>query len=134
MQKFPGQGLNLHHSSDNVRSLTARPSENSQDPLLIKEDKLGIPLWCIRLRICHCHCTSLGHCCGSGLSPGPETATKGAAKSKEQQQQQQQQKKNLLLLSSSLYSHSAHSLFALSFCVSVFGHSASKWEILKGVI
>jgi len=28
-QNFPGQGLNLHHSSDNARSLTARPPGNS---------------------------------------------------------------------------------------------------------
>ena len=29
MQKFPGQGLNLSFSSDNVKSLTARPPGNS---------------------------------------------------------------------------------------------------------
>ena len=29
MQKFPGQGLNLSHSSDNTRSLITWPLENS---------------------------------------------------------------------------------------------------------
>ena len=29
MQKFPGQGLNPSHSSDNARFLTTRPPENS---------------------------------------------------------------------------------------------------------
>ena len=28
--KFPGQGWNLHHSSDNIESLTAPPPGNSQ--------------------------------------------------------------------------------------------------------
>ena len=27
--KFPGQGSNLRHNSDNIRSLTTRPPENS---------------------------------------------------------------------------------------------------------
>ena len=29
MQKFPGQGSNLSHSSDNTESLNTRPPENS---------------------------------------------------------------------------------------------------------
>ena len=27
------------------------------------------------LRIWHCHCSSLGHCCGAGSVPGPGTST-----------------------------------------------------------
>ena len=27
-------------------------------------------MWCCRLRIWHCHCSGLGHCCGMGLIPG----------------------------------------------------------------
>ena len=30
MWKFPGQGLNLSHSSENTKSLTPRPKENSK--------------------------------------------------------------------------------------------------------
>ena len=30
MWKFPGQGSNLRHSSDNAESLTTKPPENSQ--------------------------------------------------------------------------------------------------------
>ena len=26
----------------------------------------GVPLWHSRLRIWHCHCSGLGHCCGIG--------------------------------------------------------------------
>ena len=37
MWKFPGQGLNLNHSSDNAESLTARPSENSRILILCSE-------------------------------------------------------------------------------------------------
>ena len=33
--KFPGQGLNLPHSSDNVGSLTAQPPENSRKSFLL---------------------------------------------------------------------------------------------------
>ena len=33
--------------------------------------KLGVPLWHSGLRTWHCHCNSLGHCCGVGLIPGP---------------------------------------------------------------
>ena len=36
MQKFPGQGLNLSHSSDNTTSLTAKPPGNSQGSFLFK--------------------------------------------------------------------------------------------------
>ena len=32
----------------------------------------GVPLWCSRLGIWHCHCSALGHCCGLGSIPGPE--------------------------------------------------------------
>ena len=39
-----------------------------------------------RLRIQHCHCSSLGHCCGTGLIPGPGTSTcdEGLKKSNEE--------------------------------------------------
>ena len=36
---------------------------------------LGVPLWFSWLRIPHCHCCGLGHCCSAGLIPGPETYT-----------------------------------------------------------
>ena len=32
-------------------------------------------MWCCGLRIWCCHCSGSGHCCGSGLIPGPETFT-----------------------------------------------------------
>ena len=31
---------------------------------------LGIPMWNSRLRIRHCHCSSLGRCCGVSWIPG----------------------------------------------------------------
>ena len=34
MQKFLGQGMNPHHSSDNTMSLTARPPGNSSQILI----------------------------------------------------------------------------------------------------
>jgi len=34
-----------------------------------KKLKIGVPLWSKRLRIWHCHCSSLGRCCGMGLIP-----------------------------------------------------------------
>lgn len=39
---------------------------------LKKKAKWGFPLWWSRLRIPHCHCSSLSHCCGvsSVLAPG----------------------------------------------------------------
>ena len=36
MQKFPGQGANPSHSSDNTESLTARPPGNSHTKLFKK--------------------------------------------------------------------------------------------------
>ena len=35
---------------------------------------LGVLLWHSRLNIQHCHCSSLGSCCGLGLIPGLETS------------------------------------------------------------
>ena len=32
---------------------------------------LGVPLWCSGLRIQHGHYSGLGHCYGTGLTPGP---------------------------------------------------------------
>ena len=40
-----------------------------------KECKSRIPWWPSGLRIQHCHCYRLGHCCGAGLIPGPGTST-----------------------------------------------------------
>ena len=34
---------------------------------VIKNTALEVPLWCRGLRIWHCCCGSLGHCCGTGL-------------------------------------------------------------------
>jgi len=42
----------------------------SQMILIKKWWYLGVPLWCSRLRIQHCHCSSSGHCYGTGSSPG----------------------------------------------------------------
>ena len=38
LQKFPGQGSNPHHSSDNARSLTTRPPGNSHQAHLVDEE------------------------------------------------------------------------------------------------
>ena len=35
MQKFPGQGSDLHHSSDNAGSLTTKPPGNSTFKILL---------------------------------------------------------------------------------------------------
>ena len=37
--------------------------------------KKGVPLWCSRLRIQHCYCSSSSHCYGSGSIPDPGTST-----------------------------------------------------------
>ena len=42
---------------------------------LLKTTQWGLPLWCIGLRIWHCHCSGLGPCCGSTLVSGPRTST-----------------------------------------------------------
>ena len=34
-----------------------------------------VPLWHSGLRIQHCHCSGLDHCCGPGSLPGPRTST-----------------------------------------------------------
>ena len=50
----------------------------------------GFPCWPNRLRIQHCHCSSSGHCCGTGLIPGQGTSAccrRGQKKPKQQQQQ-----------------------------------------------
>ena len=36
---------------------------------------MGVPLWCSRLRIRCCHCSSSCGCCGSGLIPDSGTST-----------------------------------------------------------
>ena len=41
----------------------------------IKMYFLGVLLRCNRLRIQCCHYSSLGHCCGAGLIPGPGIPT-----------------------------------------------------------
>ena len=38
-----------------------------------KKSIVGVPLWLRRLRIWYCHCCRLGHCCVTGLIPGPRT-------------------------------------------------------------
>ena len=40
----------------------------------LRVNTLGVPRWLSGLRIWHCHCCGLGHCCGSGLIPGLETS------------------------------------------------------------
>lgn len=44
----------------------------------------GVLLWCSRLRVQHCHCSSLDCCCGTGLIPGPGSyhVPRGADKKK----------------------------------------------------
>ena len=46
MQMFPGQGLNLHHSSDNVGSLTTRPPGNS-DAAVWRQDFFMKPVFAL---------------------------------------------------------------------------------------
>ena len=41
----------------------------------IKIYQLGTLLWFSGLRIWHCHCNSLGFCCGLSTVPGPGTST-----------------------------------------------------------
>ena len=33
--------------------------------------KISVPVWLNRLKTRHCHCRGSGHCCGTGLIPGP---------------------------------------------------------------
>lgn len=40
-----------------------------------KPKHAGILLWCSKLRIWCCPCSSLGHCCGTGFISGLETST-----------------------------------------------------------
>ena len=39
-----------------------------------KTKRLGVPLWCSGLRSQHCHCSGLGHCCGSSSISDPGTS------------------------------------------------------------
>ena len=39
-----------------------------------KENELGVPLWCSRLRIQCGHCSGLGHCCDTVSVPGLGTS------------------------------------------------------------
>ena len=43
--------------------------------LALKNSAAGVPWWWSGLRIRHCHCSSLGCCCGTGLIPGPRIYT-----------------------------------------------------------
>ena len=49
-----------------------RTQDKSQRLVLLhhKGDILGDPVWLSRLRVQHCHFSSLGCCCGAGLIPG----------------------------------------------------------------
>ena len=40
-----------------------------------KQESPRALLWHSRLRTWHCHCSSLGCCCGTGSSPGPGTSS-----------------------------------------------------------
>ena len=48
-----------------VRSVDPYP-----DQLFYKSILLGILLWCRGLKMQHCHCSGLGHCCGLDSNPG----------------------------------------------------------------
>ena len=63
-------------SASGLTIITSTPSCLSR--VLSKDDPkstLAVPLWSSGLRIWHCHCSSRGHCCGSGSIPGPGTST-----------------------------------------------------------
>ena len=42
---------------------------------LRKKAKVGVVSWHIGLRIWHCHCSGLGHCCGAGSIHSQEIST-----------------------------------------------------------
>ena len=63
------KGLQLHYKTALLYVYSAH-RESTKLKLL-----RGIPLSCGGLRIWHCHCSSLGHCCGVGSIPGPGTST-----------------------------------------------------------
>ena len=44
---------------------------------------MGVPYWLIRLRIWHCHCYCLGHCCGIGSVLGTSACHGCSQKKKE---------------------------------------------------
>ena len=47
------------------------------------ETIMGVPVWLNGLRSQRCHCSGLGHHCGTGLTPGLGTSSyHGAAKNK----------------------------------------------------
>ena len=49
----------------------------------VKNCSVGVPLWCCRLRICHCHCGGPGCCCGMDLIPSlGNSACHGCGKKK----------------------------------------------------
>ena len=46
---------------------------------------VGVPLWCSRLRIWHCHCIGSDRCCGVRSTPGQGTCMRpGVAKTNKQ--------------------------------------------------
>ena len=59
-------------NSINLRSKIFRNKTNSRK---FQKAKLGVLLLCSRLRIKHCHWSSLGRCYGAGLIPGPGNST-----------------------------------------------------------
>ena len=53
-----------------------------------EKGKLEVLLWLSGLRVWHCPRSGLGHCCGSGLIPGPGTyICRGAAKKKKKRKE-----------------------------------------------
>ena len=49
--------------------------EGCNDEAQAKKAEQGVLLWLTGLRIWRCHCSGLGHCCGTGLIPGWGTST-----------------------------------------------------------
>ena len=60
-----------------LQNLDASTSQGhlKKETMIKQEIKLGIPLWHRGLKIWCGHCSSLGHCYGMGLIPGPGIST-----------------------------------------------------------
>ena len=58
-----------------------------------KNVSFGVLLWYSGLMIQHCHCSSLGHCYGAGLIPGPGTSTCHGIWQKKKKKEKKKRKK-----------------------------------------
>ena len=69
-----------------------------------KNPEGGVPLWCIRLSIQHCHYSSSGCCCGMGSIPGPGISTCCRQKKKKKKKKSGEEDKSIYNKETKLFS------------------------------